>query len=180
LWFTVRGGSGFGTLGKIGRITPKGVITEFPMTTLSNNPDGLTAGPGGVLWFTDYSAKTIGKVTTSGQITEFSLSLAGNPDAITTGPDGNVWFTESGYDANRFIISKFGRASIFFAGVDLSSVPSSSEWTTLMANFSPSFVIADAWGGQSECPGQKGYCADPPAPHVLSLASAVGTDLLCS
>jgi hypothetical protein len=59
-------------------------------------------------------------------------------------------------------------------GIDLSTVPSADEWFNLIDNFDPKFVIADAWGGQSECPGQpvNQPCMNPPAPQILSLATA--------
>src|SRR5438034_11666703 len=48
---------------KIGRITPAGVITEFPLPPNlncppngSNSPLGITAGPDGNLWFTESQA----------------------------------------------------------------------------------------------------------------------------
>ena len=52
----------------------------------------ITAGLDGNLWFTEVSGNKIGKSTTAGAITEYSV--AGNPLGITAGPDGNLWFTE--------------------------------------------------------------------------------------
>src|SRR5690349_17248812 len=49
LWFTEQG------VNKIGRITPAGVITEFPLAA-SSGPSGITTGPDGNLWFTERSA----------------------------------------------------------------------------------------------------------------------------
>src|SRR5437588_12529612 len=46
LWFTEFGGN------KIGRITPKGVITEFPLPAAAT-PDHIAAGPDGNLRVTD-------------------------------------------------------------------------------------------------------------------------------
>jgi streptogramin lyase len=40
---------------KIGRITPQGQITEFPLAPQSF-PDNITAGPDGKVWFTEESA----------------------------------------------------------------------------------------------------------------------------
>ncbi len=57
LWFTE------GT-GNIGRITPSGSITEFPIPTASSMPVGITAGPDGNLWFAENSASKIGRITT--------------------------------------------------------------------------------------------------------------------
>ena len=38
---------------KIGRITTAGAFTEYPIPTASSNPEGITAGPDGALWFTE-------------------------------------------------------------------------------------------------------------------------------
>ena len=108
----------------IGRITPSGTITEF---TAGLHPGGdpngsvplaITAGPDGNLWFTDKDsarqgglAGAIGRITPSGQITEFfdgsldSLSSLYSA-SITAGPDGNLWFTS----ADRLIV-RFGVGS---------------------------------------------------------------------
>jgi hypothetical protein len=38
---------------KIGKITPKGIVTEFPVPTKASGPWGITAGPDGNVWFTE-------------------------------------------------------------------------------------------------------------------------------
>jgi streptogramin lyase len=94
LWFTEDIGN------KIGRITPRGSFTEFPVPTASSGPRGITAGPDGNLWFTELDGNKIGRITTGGSFTEFQIpstcgSSAGcGPAGITAGPDGNLWFTE--------------------------------------------------------------------------------------
>ncbi len=45
MWFT--------EADKIGRITPSGEITEFPLPTPDSAPMGITTGPDGNLWFTE-------------------------------------------------------------------------------------------------------------------------------
>src|SRR6266481_945342 len=68
LWFTEQASN------KIGRITSVGhnkiennttavVITEFPVTTASSMPTGITVGPDNALWFTEYSGNNIGRIT---------------------------------------------------------------------------------------------------------------------
>jgi virginiamycin B lyase len=54
LWFTEFNGN------KIGRITPQGAITEFPVPTANSAPNGITAGPDGSVWFTEEGANKIG------------------------------------------------------------------------------------------------------------------------
>ena len=57
-------------------------------------PWGIAAGPDGNIWFTEDGAARIGRITTSGVITEFSLAAGVCPYGIVAGPDGNLWFTE--------------------------------------------------------------------------------------
>jgi len=59
------------------------------------NADFITAGPYGAIWFTDTTNNAIGRITTSGTITEFTIPTGSSqPNGITVGPDGNLWFTE--------------------------------------------------------------------------------------
>jgi virginiamycin B lyase len=106
LWFTESGRFTGGELGggnKIGRITPQGVITEFPLPTQSD-PHEIAAGPDGALWFTEGKANKIGRITTNGSITELPAPTPqGYPWAITSGPDKTLWFTER--------IGKIGKVS---------------------------------------------------------------------
>ncbi len=101
LWFTDCDSSGDQCTTNLGRITPEGQVTEFPLTSPAGIPLGITAGPDGNLWFTE-PIGTIGRITPGGQITEFPLPTAGSgphgiePQGITIGPDGNLWFTEAG------------------------------------------------------------------------------------
>src|SRR5438093_608793 len=68
---------------------------EFPVPTPNSYPIGITAGPDGNLWFTEFFASEIGRVTTGGAITEFPVPTPNSgPNDISAGPDGNVWFTE--------------------------------------------------------------------------------------
>ena len=102
LWFTER------LANRIGRITPAGAITEFsagltdavtsPGSEYPASPSDITVGPDGNLWFTEQSGPRIGRITPTGEITEFSAGitavsyLADVP--ITAGPDGNLWFIQ--------------------------------------------------------------------------------------
>ena len=56
--------------GKIGQITTAGAIAEF---TEGVDPQGITAGPDGALWFTEFAGNKIGRITTEGGITEFTI-----------------------------------------------------------------------------------------------------------
>jgi streptogramin lyase len=78
-------------------------VTEFPIPTIDSGPLAITAGPDGNLWFTEFSANQIGRITTSGVFTEFHIPTPeSGVQVITAGPDGNLWFTEA-------IAGKIGR-----------------------------------------------------------------------
>ena len=83
LWFTYHSQS------RLGRITPAGVVTDFP---LPSNGFEITSGPDGNLWFTQRDSNRIGRITNSGTVTEFAIS--GPAYDLVAGPDGNVWFTD--------------------------------------------------------------------------------------
>ena len=76
---------------------PPANITEFQNgLTAGSHPVGITGGPDGNLWFTEYDANRIGRITPGGVVTEFSAGITGSGlDAIAKGPDGNLWFTET-------------------------------------------------------------------------------------
>ena len=81
-------------------------VTSFPIPVVGIvQPDGITEGPDGDLWFTETAADKIGRVTTAGVVTHFPLppipipvgtqTNPGSPPgpvAITVGPDGALWF----------------------------------------------------------------------------------------
>lgn len=94
LWFAEMAGN------KIGRITPKGEITEFPVPTTDAQPYGVVTGPDKMIWFTESGAGKIGRIDPkTGKIEEFALSdPKARPRDITVGPDGNLWFSENGAD----------------------------------------------------------------------------------
>ncbi len=74
-------------------------ISEYNLS-LNSGAQCITKGPDGNLWFTQSSGNKIGKISTAGIITEYSLPAGSSyPRGITAGPDGNLWFTE--YSGNK-------------------------------------------------------------------------------
>jgi virginiamycin B lyase len=109
------------------RLAPAIGLSEFSIPTANSQPQGITAGPDGALWFTQIGSNQIGRINTSGAFTEFPLPTANSqPGGITTGPDGNLWFTEQS-------IGKIGRIT---PGGTLSEFALSSSST------SPHAIIA--------------------------------------
>jgi streptogramin lyase len=79
--------------GLIGRITPAGAVSEWPIPTATGEPVGITTGPDGNVWFTEQAAGNIGRITPAGEIHEFHLNGGGGPQGIAPGANGEVWFT---------------------------------------------------------------------------------------
>src|SRR5437867_1841061 len=70
-------------------------ITEFPIPSPFTGPEGITEGPDGNVWFTEWSGNRIGRMTLDGTVTEWDVPTPNSyPHTIVTGPDGNLWFTE--------------------------------------------------------------------------------------
>jgi serine/threonine protein kinase len=131
LWFTE-----FNAV-KIGRISPNGTVTEFPVPTA--NPGWITAGHDGNLWFTEYISNTsgrnhIGRITTSGNITEYPVpTINSDPNHITAGHDGNLWFTEInkiGRITTSGSITEFPLPTTHSAPNDITAGPDGNVWFT--------------------------------------------------
>ena len=76
------------------RITPAGVVTEFPIPTANCGATSICVGPDNNLWFCENASGKIGRCTTAGVITEFAVGPTTFPQSICAGPDGKLWFTE--------------------------------------------------------------------------------------
>lgn len=87
--------------GKIARLTPGGVFTEFVLPDIAFHPSAIAAGADGNLWFLEgtFNQTNIGRITPAGVITEFPLPAGISAFALTAGPGGNVWFTENNITA---------------------------------------------------------------------------------
>jgi streptogramin lyase len=82
-------------------MTATGAFTAYQIPSTSSGSCStaqlnlITSGPDGALWFTQEAPDAIGRITTSGAVTEYPLPVSGSfPWAITTGPDGALWFVE--------------------------------------------------------------------------------------
>lgn len=101
LWFTSREENA------IRRISPAGdfngifvIPSQATEPTKSNKgswPRGITVGPDGQIWFAEMAANKIGRVTLTGEFSEFEIPTPkAQAYGVVTGPDQNLWFTESG------------------------------------------------------------------------------------
>jgi streptogramin lyase len=98
IWGLAQGADGnfwYGRGQTIGRMTPAGVVTEFPVPSANSAPTHTVAAPDGNVWFTENAVPNVGRITPSGVITEFPSPPhpASRLFAAAIGPDGNVWFS---------------------------------------------------------------------------------------
>jgi streptogramin lyase len=97
LWFGgfARYGGKFGSEGSwgIGRVTPKGVVTEFP-TSAYAVAQNFAIGPDGDLWFASPNWMAIGRMNMHGKLlTTLDVDAVGPIFQIAMGPDRHVWIT---------------------------------------------------------------------------------------
>jgi streptogramin lyase len=111
LWMVGVSGVGAGPKASwIRRVTTAGVATDFALAA-DAAPNGITAGPDGNIWFTEPGRNKIGRITPTGQVTEFATPTAGrSPSGIAAAPDGNLWFTE--YAWNSGAIARITAAGV--------------------------------------------------------------------
>jgi virginiamycin B lyase len=131
----------FGTVANgVGRITTAGTISYgyYSLPTPGNSVGGITTWSDGALWFSDNgpggTASKIGRLTTSGVITEYPLpNVTAVPTSITTGSDGSLWFIEAGS-------GKIGRLQVPPQKGVLSHIAAGGGWTTVITLVNTSSV----------------------------------------
>jgi len=106
----------------IGRITTGGAVTEYPVGV---QPDGMTKGPDGAIWFTSANSDQIGEITPSGLVTLFNLPTGTRGAGITLGPDGTLWMCAT----NGTIV----RVQVAVANGVFAHIAAGGSWTTLIS-----------------------------------------------
>lgn len=141
LWFT----SDFA----IGRITASGSVSTY-----SGGPGGfgfplgITAGPDGALWFTEPGLDKIGRIDTSGVITNvYTDASISQPFGITAGPDEALWFTNRGNNTIGRIdtdgsVSSYSSPSIS-TPMTITAGPDGALWFTNWGNSSIGRITTD-------------------------------------
>ncbi|MEO8973007.1 MAG: Virginiamycin B lyase [Ktedonobacteraceae bacterium] len=86
-----------------------GQITEYSLPK-NSDPQGITTGSDGNLWFTEYIRGKIGRITPQGTITEYRVNAC-CPSDITSGPNGDLWYTV-GDDNGKLNASYIGKITL--------------------------------------------------------------------
>jgi RHS repeat-associated protein len=100
-----------------------------------SRPWGITQGPDGNLWFTDYATGKVAKITTQGSVTEYALPAGSGPAGIAQGPDGNLWVAEDAIGkiakiTTQGTISEYALPSKEARPVNITPGPDGNLWVT--------------------------------------------------
>jgi streptogramin lyase len=74
------------------RITPAGVVTHFADPITGAKPFDIVPGDDGALWFGQDTQPFVGRIDTSGNVTEWSVPSGGNSAYVAVGPDRYIWY----------------------------------------------------------------------------------------
>lgn len=118
LWFTSREENAIRRISTKGEFNGTFVIpSQATKPTQFNKgswPRGITIGPDGQIWFAEMAANKIGRLTLTGEFSEFAIPTEdAQAYGVVTGPDQNLWFTESGAGKIGRIDVKTGKISEF-------------------------------------------------------------------
>ena len=159
----------------IGRVTPGGSITEYPIPH-NFSAAGIIVGPNRSLWYAGGSSTGVGRATLQGTLDEVSTQPVINaPNAITLGADGNVWcvgppgILEDSYVRTitpTGIVTTFPLTSTRAYPFDIAAGPDGNAWFTEMdankiGRITPQGVITEF---------------DVPTPNSQPTAICVGPD----
>ncbi len=133
LWFTEE------DTDRIGRVTPAGQITEFPVPKHADisdsGPTDIVGGGDGQLWFLNDVDETVDRITTAGTVQQMFFDQIDNGRHISPFPGGGVWETlaASANDDSVRIVRSDGSATELpgqLAGgrAPIATAPDGSAW----------------------------------------------------
>jgi streptogramin lyase len=96
VWFTARKSTDPLADAQAGRYAiATAAVDHYPLPNADANPNLMTSGPDGALWFFEQNRTRFARLTTAGTLTEYAAPF--QVSTLAKGPDGNVWFvtTES-------------------------------------------------------------------------------------
>jgi virginiamycin B lyase len=96
----------------LAQAAPIGTLKQFKIPTANGNPKAITPGADGNFWFTESHVEPpqsdnhhVGRITPSGDITEFLVCSFCFPNDIVQGPNGVLYFTKSDPGLGRITTS---------------------------------------------------------------------------
>ena len=115
-------------------MTTDGVVATFVDLTKMRGTYGITAGPDGAVWFTNYLGSSIGRMSADGTVTAFTDPSIRYPTGITAGPDGALWFADDSGSIGRItvdgVVSSYGDSSSVGHPLAITAGPDGALWAT--------------------------------------------------
>jgi streptogramin lyase len=131
--------AGAGTLPFVGGVAhAASQFHEYAVPTPNSGLSDVAVAPDGSAWFVEGSGSgSIGKVTTSGVVTEYPVPAGSYLQSITAGPDGNMWFTMDnnavGYITPSGSITTF--ATTHDSPTGITAGPDGNLWFTMWSGY---------------------------------------------
>jgi len=127
------------TFAEIFKVKPSGAMTQYPLPKANSDPERITVGADGDLWFAENGNNAIGNIKpATGTITTYSLPLGAKqqaePNCVILGADGRVWFWDEdnailGAITTSGAVSEYANALPPGAAVDgITSGPDGNIW----------------------------------------------------
>jgi len=92
------------------RVTPSGATTDYRVPTSNSGPSYITVGGDGALWFTEAVSGKLGRITTAGKITEYTIPNAGGQNNLVLGQivrgfeRNELWIGGGGYGRSAALV----------------------------------------------------------------------------
>ncbi|HSR85908.1 MAG TPA: PHB depolymerase family esterase [Streptosporangiaceae bacterium] len=138
----------------------------FQLPTAHAEPFDVATGSDGSVWFTEFAADKIGRITPAGKLTEFRVPSPGaEPYQITAGAHGTMWFSE-------YNTTKIGRASPS-GQISEFQIPRPSYGGTAMTGSAGGQVLAADPAGFVDVVSATGVMTRIKVPSVLGLPFAI-------
>lgn len=131
-----------------GATPAEAAVTVYPVPTSSAGLGRITTAPDGSMWFVEEDANKVGRITPSGQITEYGLGAQTTDESrvmdLDVAPDGRVWVVyDSGWKAASIDPASgnatgYGLGAYPYGGA-VRVAPDGSAWITM--NYDESGII---------------------------------------
>jgi virginiamycin B lyase len=159
-------------------MTADGTVTTYPIPTSPAGPASIAVGSDGALWFVELDGNRVGRVTTSGAVTEYILPTAGvisehqlprgdNPVSIALGADGALWYVSEGN-------GKVGRMTTAGAVVEYSTHGTQSAPFSITPGPDGALWFTELFGNRIGRITTTGTLTEYPLPAARRYPSTVG------
>jgi virginiamycin B lyase len=121
----------------IQRISSDHSVRTFALPHAHSGPGDITRGTDGAMWFTEYFGERLGRITSSGKITEYPLPVrAGGEETpvqpvggIAAGTEGDIWFGT--IEGIGLLEPSSGKVTLFYrhrAAEAMAAAPGGGVW----------------------------------------------------